>query len=76
VLNHDEAVDYLNSFDGIDPEVLQPDLLSDGSWLLERREFWASLLYDGADEELLDGSGAALAQLLGVRKASDRDLDD
>lgn len=54
MLNHDEAVDYLNSFDGIDPEVLQPELVSDGSWLLERREFWASLLYDGADEELLD----------------------
>jgi hypothetical protein len=54
VLNHDEAVDYLNGFDGIPPEVLQPELLSDGSWLLERREFWASLLYDGADEELLD----------------------
>ncbi|MFI1989146.1 hypothetical protein [Actinoplanes sp. NPDC020271] len=54
MLNRDEAVDYLNSLDGIDPEVLQPELLSDGSWLLARREFWASLLYDGADEELLD----------------------
>ncbi|WP_433788780.1 hypothetical protein [Actinoplanes sp. CA-252034] len=54
MLNHDETVDYLNSFDGIPPEVLQPELLSDGSWLLDRSEFWASLLYDGADEELLD----------------------
>ncbi|MEV6602450.1 hypothetical protein AB0M36_37215 [Actinoplanes sp. NPDC051346] len=60
MLARDEAVDYLRGFDGIPPESLQLELLSDGTWLLERQAFWASLLYDAADEELLDalfGSG-------------------
>jgi hypothetical protein len=55
VLHHNEAVDFLRRYDGVRPEIL-----ADGTWLLERRTFWASLMYGLAEEDLLDalfGSG-------------------
>ena len=56
MLHHDEAVDFLRRYDGVSPQTL-----GDGEWLLERRAFWASLLYGVVDEDRLDellGSGA------------------
>jgi hypothetical protein len=47
MLDADQAADYTGRYDDIDPGIL-----SDGSWLLDRPEFWAGLLDGFADTDL------------------------
>ncbi|MEU4619719.1 hypothetical protein AB0G04_07045 [Actinoplanes sp. NPDC023801] len=49
MLNAEQAADYVSRYDGVDPGVL-----SDGSWLLDRPEFWAGLLDGSADTDLVE----------------------
>jgi hypothetical protein len=48
MLDADQAADYVSRYDNVDPGVL-----SDGSWLLDRPEFWAGMLDGWADTDLV-----------------------
>ncbi|MEU8657039.1 hypothetical protein [Actinoplanes philippinensis] len=48
MLDPDQAADYTARHDGVDPSVL-----SDGAWLLDRPEFWARMLDGFADTDLV-----------------------
>lgn len=49
MIDHSQALDYVRRYDGVAPEIL-----ADGTWLLDRPAFWLSLLDGYADPELLD----------------------
>jgi hypothetical protein len=49
MLDAEQAADYVSRYDDVDPGVL-----SDGAWLLDRPEFWAQLLDGWAETELVE----------------------
>ncbi|WP_319463061.1 hypothetical protein [Micromonospora sp. RTP1Z1] len=48
MLDHPQAEDYLRRYEDV-----SPDILADGTWLLQRRTFWLSLMAGYADPELV-----------------------
>jgi hypothetical protein len=49
MLDPEQAADYVSRYDGVGPGIL-----SDGSWLLDRPEFWAQMLDGWAETELVE----------------------